>query len=194
MNILQEVVVGEKFYFSGKPCKKGHDGKRYISENRCVECRLIQDKSRKHYRHAARDANRRAEKLGLTGRITREDILQMLDLCNNQCYYCEDHVDQDFFEIDHAIPMIRGGRNDLTNVVIACRSCNERKRHKTAEEFMIWLSFEPARELAVAEGRNKFTGVTCSVCGGDTRYVKGWQCVKCAAAAWIQWNEYKKAS
>ncbi len=30
-------------------------------------------------------------------------------------------------QIDHVVPLFRGGSNDLTNLVIACESCNKSK-------------------------------------------------------------------
>ena len=35
---------------------------------------------------------------------------------------------------DHVKPVIKGGKNTLDNVVIACRGCNSRKRHLTLRE------------------------------------------------------------
>jgi hypothetical protein len=35
---------------------------------------------------------------------------------------------------DHVIPVIKGGKNTLDNVVIACRGCNSRKKHLTLRE------------------------------------------------------------
>jgi hypothetical protein len=32
--------------YHGKPCSKGHDGTRYVSTGRCVECRKIEDRMR----------------------------------------------------------------------------------------------------------------------------------------------------
>lgn len=57
------------------------------------------------------------------------------------CWYCADTMTLDHglpnsFTIDHAIPVSRGGGNDLENLVPACRSCNAEKRTMTADEFL----------------------------------------------------------
>ena len=39
---------------------------------------------------------------------------------------------------DRRIPLSRGGRDDIKNMVWACHSCNSRKRNRTFEEFMFW--------------------------------------------------------
>ena len=38
-------------------------------------------------------------------------------------------------EIEHLIPVSRGGTNDRWNLTIGCRSCNRRKGTQTAVEF-----------------------------------------------------------
>jgi len=37
--------------------------------------------------------------------------------------------------IDHIIPISRGGKTELNNLVVACGSCNENKRAKTPKEW-----------------------------------------------------------
>src|SRR5215213_10996968 len=43
-----------------------------------------------------------------------------------ECQYCGDRA-ADAYHIDHIIPFVLGGPCALHNLVIACRSCNERK-------------------------------------------------------------------
>lgn len=38
-------------------------------------------------------------------------------------------------QVDHIIPVCRGGRSDLSNLQALCRTCNARKGTKTMEEF-----------------------------------------------------------
>ena len=37
----QADLLGERFYFTGKPCKHGHTAKRYASNGKCAECKDI---------------------------------------------------------------------------------------------------------------------------------------------------------
>lgn len=48
------------------------------------------------------------------------------------CRYCGVSPDQPHF--DHVIPFSRGGKTELSNLVLSCRSCNSRKAAKTPEE------------------------------------------------------------
>jgi 5-methylcytosine-specific restriction endonuclease McrA len=53
------------------------------------------------------------------------------------CFYCGS-IER--IEIDHAIPLSRGGRHAIGNLVPACRICNSTKHSKTIMEFRLWLS------------------------------------------------------
>ena len=47
----------------------------------------------------------------------------------HQCEYClaPEVAFNLEFEVDHVIPIARGGTDDLANLALACRSCNARK-------------------------------------------------------------------
>ena len=52
----------------------------------------------------------------------------------NQCQYCGNHFNADKLTLDHVLPKSRGGKNTWTNMVAACKKCNQRKGNKTPEE------------------------------------------------------------
>lgn len=56
---------------------------------------------------------------------------QMLDLLSKPCAYCGAEAT----EIDHVLPVSRGGEHDINNVAPACRSCNASKGARTPEEW-----------------------------------------------------------
>jgi len=49
---------------------------------------------------------------------------RILKKFNHKCAYCGS---QKNLEVDHIIPLSRGGRHDEDNMQILCRSCNRRK-------------------------------------------------------------------
>lgn len=55
--------------------------------------------------------------------------------------------------VDHRLAKGRGGSNRLTNLVFACRACNQRKGHRTEEDFVAseWLA---RRRHDVADPQN----------------------------------------
>jgi 5-methylcytosine-specific restriction endonuclease McrA len=48
--------------------------------------------------------------------------------------YCGHDVGYQAMEVEHVIPLSRGGRTVWANVVVACHRCNHRKDARTPEE------------------------------------------------------------
>lgn len=44
------------------------------------------------------------------------------------CAYCGSHVSFDDFDIDHIVPLAKGGNNEDSNLTVSCHHCN-RKKH-----------------------------------------------------------------
>jgi 5-methylcytosine-specific restriction endonuclease McrA len=57
----------------------------------------------------------------------------LLEKYNYKCVYCRKNIR---LEIDHVKPKSKGGSNRVSNLVIACHSCNIRKGNKTIEVFL----------------------------------------------------------
>ncbi len=58
----------------------------------------------------------------------------------SRCWYCGEVLNvagKQSFEIDHVIPVSRGGSSDPDNLVASCRSCNGEKADMTLKEFRI---------------------------------------------------------
>jgi 5-methylcytosine-specific restriction endonuclease McrA len=69
--------------------------------------------------------------------IQVEDWQRLIKKYKGRCAYCNELSPS--IEADHRIPLSRGGRNTIANIVPACRRCNRRKRTKTDTEFRAWL-------------------------------------------------------
>lgn len=54
----EALKAGDKYYFTGKPCKRGHIAKRFVSSFECIEC---SQRASKKEKKAIYDANRYAE-------------------------------------------------------------------------------------------------------------------------------------
>lgn len=52
------------------------------------------------------------------------------------CQYCGKVGGK--LEVDHKIPISRGGTNDFENLTTSCRKCNRQKRDKSVEDFEKW--------------------------------------------------------
>ena len=82
----------------------------------------------------ASEARRRARKHEAGGTYTAKDIALMLRTQKRRCWYCQCDI-SDGYEIDHRIPLSRGGTNAPSNLVLACAPCNHSKYDKTPDEW-----------------------------------------------------------
>ncbi|MBQ6995600.1 MAG: HNH endonuclease [Lachnospiraceae bacterium] len=52
------------------------------------------------------------------------------------CYLCGEFVDFDVFQVEHRIPLAKGGTNDFSNLFPACNCCNSMKNSIYPEELL----------------------------------------------------------
>lgn len=55
-------------------------------------------------------------------------------LAKGICHYCGKQFPPDELTMDHVIPVARGGKSERSNVVPACKSCNNEKKALTPAE------------------------------------------------------------
>lgn len=77
--------------------------------------------------------NRRARKRAAEGMHTAADIAAQLKRQKSKCYWCGCKLIK--YHVDHVIPLVRGGWNDPSNLVIACPHCNDSKGAKLPHEW-----------------------------------------------------------
>lgn len=53
----------------------------------------------------------------------------------HECQYCHGKSKDPVLEIDHIIPSSRGGSDRVSNLTLACHTCNQDKGNRTAEEY-----------------------------------------------------------
>lgn len=97
-----------------------------------------QDK-RKAYIH-----NRRARKTENGGTHTADELIERFIEQQGLCYWCDKELIDPFQKggckrqthLDHVIPLKRGGRNSIENLVWACQPCNNSKGAKLPSEWV----------------------------------------------------------
>lgn len=82
--------------------------------------------------------NRNCATRGVRGAISRGLIQELMISQESKCNYCRINI-SGRFDVDHKIPVSRGGSNEDQNLQLLCIRCNRSKRDKTHEEFVEWL-------------------------------------------------------
>lgn len=125
--------------------------KRYYTENaeRCRKTsRRIYRANRARYaasnrtwrlnnpeRYKEKQHRRRARVTGAGGSYTRQDIQLQMKAQGGNCWWCGKPMKGEY-QIDHRIPISRGGSNYPENIVLAHSWCNQSKKDKTPAEYM----------------------------------------------------------
>lgn len=66
--------------------------------------------------------------------IWEEFRRQVFERDGPNCMYCGTDVDSTF-NCDHVIPTSRGGKTELSNLTVACKSCNSSKKNRLVSEW-----------------------------------------------------------
>lgn len=70
-----------------------------------------------------------------SGDITRSTIVGLFEESRGHCFYCGGHLKKGF-EIDHVMPICKGGKSIWSNLVVTCVECNRKKSSKTGERYL----------------------------------------------------------
>jgi 5-methylcytosine-specific restriction endonuclease McrA len=62
--------------------------------------------------------------------VTAKDLLRVL---SRGCFYCDNTATQ----IDHVVPLSRGGSHSVGNIVGSCERCNKQKGSKFIAEWRL---------------------------------------------------------
>lgn len=80
-------------------------------------------------RRIASWSGRRAREKGAEGKFTTADIMFLLESQKWKCVYCFVSL-RDGYEVDHIMPIAKGGTEWPSNLQCLCRPCNRRKSAK----------------------------------------------------------------
>lgn len=118
-----------------KPCNKKYRAAHYI-KNREMLLACQRDYLNDHPRYWARPTQRAARIEGVKRRRARtksfeaikvNEWLDTLTLFDNKCAYCG--KDSELTQ-DHIIPVSKGGKHTVDNLIPACKGCNASKLNK----------------------------------------------------------------
>lgn len=137
-------VAAQKKRYENRHMEKVRERKRitaahlrtlHLDEVRKYQREWIKTPQAKAYRKAwrqtptGRATNRRGAIAHSYGCEVKEWWSSLVD---PQCFYC----DSPATEVEHVVPVSKGGTHELSNLVPACRPCNRRKGTKSFDEFV----------------------------------------------------------
>lgn len=70
-------------------------------------------------------------------RVKRSLRLAVYERDNFTCQYCGAHADEEELQIDHIVPVSRGGTNDFNNLITSCSTCNKKKGAKLKQDTQV---------------------------------------------------------
>jgi len=114
------------------PDKNAEYCKRYRDNNPEAYKR---SKRKSPHKRRANEHRRRVRETSQLGDWKPEYEALLLQEQHGCCYYCQIPF-QPNYDLEHKIPLSRGGMHDISNIVLSCRSCNVKKGIKTDEEFI----------------------------------------------------------
>ena len=71
-----------------------------------------------------------------------EKIIKMLSAEFSECPYCKSSFKTAIMEVEHILPLFRGGSHSAENITMACEKCNGSKGHK-----ILYLEWTPPCDL-----------------------------------------------
>jgi 5-methylcytosine-specific restriction endonuclease McrA len=83
---------------------------------------------------AHRAAHEGRRKAAAGDSFSAQEILAQYRRQHGRCYWCSRPVG-DIWDVDHVVALSRGGANHISNIVIACPTCNRSKQAKLPHEF-----------------------------------------------------------
>ncbi len=76
---------------------------------------------------------RKAQKRAAGGHYTPQQLREQMQRQKSKCYYCKAKLET--WHVDHIVPLAKGGTNDISNIVLACPSCNLNKHARLLNEW-----------------------------------------------------------
>jgi hypothetical protein len=77
---------------------------------------------------------RRVRITGSRTHFTAADVREKLRVQCGHCIFCKKKLTK--YQVDHLVPVCRGGSNEACNIAIVCKPCNLHKMRQTSAEFV----------------------------------------------------------
>lgn len=133
-NRQKKIDTAATWYVNNKDRKAAYDSEyRSITRDRHNELnRIWYANNLEHARKLAIDSASRRRAKKYTNGVYLVTVKEVARILSNPCFYCSA---VGTVELDHVVPIARGGTHSIGNLVAACRRCNASKGSKTITEW-----------------------------------------------------------
>lgn len=120
-------------------CQNERNRKNYIKHRE----KILTQKKEKYKKDPWSIKLRRLKDRCNKGYISIRDLKKLYESSEGKCYYCGKKFSKNFkfssekFTFDHAIPISKGGTNDVKNLRVCCLHCNSQKNNMSEQEFFL---------------------------------------------------------
>ena len=111
--------------------------KEYRQKNReAISKRNSIYRQTEDYKISKRNSSHKRRAIIKSGNI---NTIELKELLNNtkHCYWCNKKLNENKIQIDHYMPLSKGGTHTIDNIVISCPKCNLTKNAKDPYEFAL---------------------------------------------------------
>lgn len=56
------------------------------------------------------------------------------------CYFCGRKFDPKSLTMEHIVPLVRGGKTEKSNIAVACKECNNKKKYLLPAEWEEYMA------------------------------------------------------
>jgi CRISPR/Cas system Type II protein with McrA/HNH and RuvC-like nuclease domain len=138
----EKIIERVKQYQKENPEVKRRANRKYKKAHPEIRNKQLKRYKKRYPEKAkAHKQKRRARKAGAEGSFSGWELNELFAWQEGRCHYCGEYLYSKWeegrapYDIEHKIPLSRGGTNYIDNIALACADCNSSKGPLTEEEF-----------------------------------------------------------
>lgn len=125
-----------KYYREANPEKMKAKKSKYYEANKERLLPKFKAYRQDHPEYARLSCHKRKARMrNAPGTCSRKQFLAKIEYHGWRCYLCKSSLSIKELQMDHRVPLARGGSNWPANLAPACKPCNLSKATKTEKEF-----------------------------------------------------------
>lgn len=126
----------KKYWESYKECCREHKKEYYEANKERIRIRKIRYRHTDNGRAKTRSYDLKRYTTKKEAFVENVNTLKLYEESDKKCFYCDKDLAFKEVEIDHYMPLSKGGKHEKRNLRISCKSCNRSKHNKLPERWL----------------------------------------------------------